>query len=273
VTTVPSRRERLRTATLGEIKSAARKLLDQGPGAISLRAIARDMGMTAPALYRYYPNLEELVSELCADLYNEMSDALEQARDTCPVDDPGTRLYAVAREFRRWSVAHRAEFGLMFGSPLPGLGAQEDDMSGKAGGGMRFANVFLGLFIQIWRRTPFDVPAEAELPPRLVDQLSRYMSAIGTELPLGAVQLFLSCWIRLYGLVAMEVFGHLHFALEDVEPMFEAELASAARLLGVPPQAPGARQSTGPSPDRRPLSVKEIREVDAERERLADDEQ
>jgi AcrR family transcriptional regulator len=241
VTTAPSRRERLRTATLSEIKGVARQLLvNEGAGGISLRAIAREMGMTAPALYRYYPNLEELVSELCADLYNEASDAMEQARDAAsPADGPGARLYAVCREFRRWSVAHPAEFGLMFGSPIPGVGAEEDEDSAKHDAGARFAGIFLGLFVEIWRRAPFEAPADDELPPRLVDQLAGYIAATGTTLPPGAAQLFLSCWIRLYGLVAMEVFGHLHFALEDVEPMFEAELASAARLLGVePPTSP-----------------------------------
>jgi AcrR family transcriptional regulator len=238
VTTAPSRRGRLRTATLSEIKSVARQLLvNEGTGGVSLRAIAREMGMTAPALYRYYPNLEELVGELCADLYNETSDALEQARDAAtPADDPGARLYAVCREFRRWSVAHPAEFGLMFGSPLPGIGEEEHENTVKSDAGSRFAGIFLGLYVEIWRRAPFDVPADDELPPRLVEQLAGYVSATGATLPAGAGQLFLSCWIRLYGLVAMEVFGHLHFALEDVEPMFETELASAARLLGIEPQ-------------------------------------
>jgi AcrR family transcriptional regulator len=237
VTTAPSRRERLRTATLTEIKSVARQLLvDEGAGGISLRAIAREMGMTAPALYRYYPNLEELVSELCADLYNEASDALEQARDAAaPADSPSARMYAVCREFRRWSVGHPGEFGLMFGSPLPGIGQEEHEKTVKHEAGTRFAGIFLGLFVEIWRRAPFEVPADEDLPPRLVEQLARYASTTGLMLPAGAGQLFLSCWIRLYGLVAMEVFGHLHFALDDVEPMFEAELASAARLLGLEP--------------------------------------
>jgi AcrR family transcriptional regulator len=237
VTTAPSRRERLRTATLSEIKSVARQLLvNEGAGGISLRAIAREMGMTAPALYRYYPNLEELVGELCADLYNEASDAIEQVRDALPADDPGARLLAVCREFRRWSVDHPAEFGLMFGSPIPGIGEEEHENTPKHEAGNRFAGIFLGLFVEIWRRAPFKIPADEDLPPRLLEQLAAYASATGLTLPAGAGQLFLSCWIRLYGLVAMEVFGHLHFALEDVEPMFEAELASAACLLGIEPR-------------------------------------
>jgi AcrR family transcriptional regulator len=234
---VPSRRERLRTATLGEIKDVARRLLVQeGPAGISLRAIAREMGMTAPALYRYYPNLEELVGGLCADLYDEASAALEHARDTCGSTDPAERLLTVSREFRRWSVAHPAEFGLMFASPMPGLsGGKLDPQTPVDHAGMRFAGVFLGLFVELWRRAPFETTPADELPPALRWQLEAYVDATGLHLPAGAAQLFLSCWIRLFGIVSMEVFGHLHFALTDVEPMFEAELASAARLLASPP--------------------------------------
>src|SRR3954447_17743823 len=81
----PSRRDRLRAATVDEIKQAARTLLvREGQQAVTLRAIARDMGLTAPALYRYYPSLERLLGGLIADLYHELSDALEAARDRAP---------------------------------------------------------------------------------------------------------------------------------------------------------------------------------------------
>lgn len=249
MTQITSRRERLRAATVQEIKGTARRLLVQdGVGGISLRAIGRDMGMTAAALYRYYPNLEALVTALCADFFDECRAAMEQARDQVRPDQLSARMYAISRAFRRWSVAHPAEFGLMFGTPLPGLSdpapaggsahqdgtAHPDDCKHQAA--QRFAAVFAEVFTAIWRRAPFDVPADEALPPALAAQLRRYVEEIGAPLPLGAMQVFLSCWIRLYGLVAMEVFGHIRFALTDVEPMFEVELATAARLLGLEPQ-------------------------------------
>jgi AcrR family transcriptional regulator len=239
----PSRRERLRAATVDEIMVVARRLLvADGPAAISLRAIARDMGMTAPALYRYFPSLEELVQTLCATLYDELSDHLEHARDTCPADDITARLYALCRAFRRWSVAHPAEFGLMFGSPLPGLANPVDPVEKRNPdspthvAGARFAGVFGALFAEVWARAPFEVPPAEEIPPALRTQLDGYVRELGVGLPVGAIQLFLSCWIRLYGMVALEVFGHLYFALTDPEPMFEAELAVAACQIGLAPR-------------------------------------
>jgi AcrR family transcriptional regulator len=231
----PSRRERVRAATVEEIISVARHLLvKEGPGAVTLRAIAREMGMTAPALYRYFPSLEELVGAVCAALYHEVSGYLERARDQLAGADAGTRMYAVCRAFREWSAQHPAEFALIFGSPLPGpRTASPHDAKHQAG--MRLAGVFGGLFAEIWTRAPFPVPADGDIAPDLRAQLAAYRADVGLDLPLGALQVFLSCWIRLYGTVTMEIFGHLAFALTDAGPMFEAELDDLARLVGVRP--------------------------------------
>ena len=234
-----SRRDRLRAATIDEIKSTARRLLvAEGVSGVSLRAIGREMGMTAAALYRYYPSLEALVTALCVDLFDECSQSMELARDGYQPAELACRLYAVCREFRSWSVAHPAEFGLMFGSPLPSLGDPIGPADTKKhAAGARFSNVFAESFAGVWQRAPFWIPSDEEIAPDLRQQLRTYLDGLGADLPLGAAQVFLSCWIRLYGLVALEVFGHLRFALTDVEPMFEAELHSFARLLGLDPTA------------------------------------
>src|SRR3712207_6358127 len=100
-----SRRERVRAATVEEIKQKARDLLvNEGIAGVTLRAIARDMGMVPAALYRYFPNLESLIGALCGDLYHECTDAMEQARDAAD-PTPGGRMYALCRAFRAWSVA------------------------------------------------------------------------------------------------------------------------------------------------------------------------
>ena len=72
-----------------------------------------------------------------------------------------------------------------------------------------------------------------EIEPPLQEQLTAWCTKFPVQLPLGVMQVFLSCWIRLYGLVCMEIFGHLKFALDDAEPMFEAELHGLAEVLNV----------------------------------------
>jgi len=110
-----TRRSRVRDATVAEIKATARTLLvAEGPEALTLRAIARAMGMTAPALYRYFDSHEALVGACCMDLLDEITETLERARDAVGTDDPVGRLTAACRAFRDWSLTHRREFQLVF---------------------------------------------------------------------------------------------------------------------------------------------------------------
>jgi len=232
VATTLSRRDRVRAATVTEIKDTARRILvAAGPDGLSLRAIAREMGMTAPALYRYFPSREDLIGALIADLYDELTGTLAAARDAADPADPRIQLTAASRAFRTWALAHRREFELLFGSPIPGIGAQSDDSPANRAS-ERFGEVFGALVARIYQDDPFPVPAEDEMDPVLRQQLRAWCAGFPVELPLGAAQVFLSCWIRLYGMVAMEVFGHLEFALPDAEPMFEAELRDLGVKLG-----------------------------------------
>ncbi len=224
----PSRRERLRAATVEEILGTARQLLvSDGPTAVSLRAIGREMGMTAPALYRYFDSLDILLEALVAGFYDECVAHLRQRVEACAADDHAGRLAAACRGFRSWSTAHPAEFTMMFASHAGG--ADHDDSGPAHAAGMRFAAAFLDLFVALWQHTPFPTPARVE--PALAAQFQGFLDLTGAPLPLGAVHVFTSCWIRLYGMVALEVYGHL--LLADATPMFEAELASVAGLLNL----------------------------------------
>jgi len=243
----PSRRDRLRAATIDEIIQTARQLLvKDGPEAVSLRAIAREMGMTAPGLYRYFGSYEELVRHLCAGIFTELGADIHRAIEAAEppagqADDPHAKLtvkmVAACREFRRWALTHKDEFALVFGVPLPGLDDGRYDIADECA--LAFAGTFFALFLELWQKTPFAVPDDAQIDPGLRDQLGRYREALGASIPLaasiplGAVLTFLRCWTLLYGAVAMEVFGHMRFALADPAPMFEITLGDLAALVGL----------------------------------------
>jgi AcrR family transcriptional regulator len=237
----PSRRDRLRAATTEEIIQTARRLLVQsGPEAVTLRAIAREMGMTAPGLYRYFDSHEELLRHVCADIFTELGEGIRQAIEAAAVlagaADQVTakltvKMVAACREFRRWSLSHQAEFGLLFGVPLPGLDDGRYDIADECA--LAFAGTFFTLFLELWTRVPFPVPDAADIDPGLRDQLGRYRDLLGSDIPVGAVLTFLRCWTVLYGAVAMEVFGHMRFALSDPAPMFEITLGDLAALIGL----------------------------------------
>jgi AcrR family transcriptional regulator len=239
----PSRRDRVRAATVEEIKATARGLLvADGPDAVSLRAIGRAMGMTAPALYRYFGSREDLVKHVVGDIFNEIAADIHAAivaAGQASGGDIAAKLVAACGAFRGWALAHQPEFGMLFGTPLPGLEHGRDDVIDECAD--KFSNEFLVLFYELWRRHPFAVPAEEEIEPGLAAQLTRYRDGLGVDLPIGAILIFLRCWVRLYGMVSLEVFGHLGFALDDPSAMFAYTIAELQDLLGL---GPGTGQAT-----------------------------
>jgi AcrR family transcriptional regulator len=241
-----TRRDRMRAATMEEITATARRLLvEQGPESASLRAIAREMGMTAPGLYRYYSSREELLRHVIAMIFRELSRDIHEAIDAagpvadapaCASDEDKRRnvsrkMVAACLEFRRWGLSHKEEFALLFGVPLPGL--EEGDFDIAQTCALEFAGTFYGLFIELWNAVHFPVPDPAEIDEALLAQVRRFGAKLGTDVPPGTLLVFLRCWILLYGAVSMEVFGHLGFAVDDPAPMFEFTLADLARLVGL----------------------------------------
>jgi AcrR family transcriptional regulator len=238
-----TRRDRLRAATVAEITQTARRILvTEGPQSVTLRAIAREMGMTAPALYRYFDSHEELIRHVIGDLFVELTEDLLTAIHAVPPNDMAGKFLAAAWGFRRWALAHKPEYGLLFGTPLPGLDVDQDDIATECS--RRFGGTFLALFQELWQKAPFPIPADEEIDPSLRKQLSRYRDGLGSTLPLGTLLCFLQGWIRLQGIVSLEAFGHLSFALDDSTQMFELMIAEVASRLGLEyrPSEEGRRQ-------------------------------
>ncbi|WP_157254009.1 TetR/AcrR family transcriptional regulator [Nonomuraea typhae] len=223
-----TRRDRLRQSTLNEIHAAARRLLvEKGTSAVTINAVAREVGMSGPALYHYYAGHEELVGAVTAGFFRELAEAMESARDRRPEASLEVRLLETCRAMRAWCVAHPAEFGWIFAStpdPRPGSPRHE---AGRA-----FEQVFTDLVVALWQAKPFPVPDLDTLDPSLQEQLETYSAAIGGVLPPAAVHVFLSCWIRLYGLLCMEVLHQLDFAYTDMAPVFEECLSELGEKLG-----------------------------------------
>ncbi|WP_017593107.1 TetR-like C-terminal domain-containing protein [Nocardiopsis potens] len=227
------RRERVRRATREEIRATARALLtERGAAAVTVNAVARQMGMSGPALYRYYDGHDALLEAVTADFYAELTEAMRSARDALAGRPAADRLLASCRAMRSWAVAHPAEFRWVFAGPAP----EQDRRSpgspiDTAAEG--FGQVFLDLIAEIWRDAPFPVPPLREHPEALRRQLTGYSERIGGLLPPEAVHVFLECWIRLYGLLVMEALGQLDFACTDLDPVFEGQLRTLCRDLGV----------------------------------------
>ncbi|GLY48264.1 TetR/AcrR family transcriptional regulator [Lentzea sp. NBRC 102530] len=231
--TEATRRERLRAETEREIRQAARALLvESGRDAVTLRAIARKLGITAPALYRYYDSHDALLRQLCDDICADMAAALyaDLAADTS--GQVGCKVRAVCHAFRRWALAHPQEFALVFASPRDPLGADQ------------FGSVFLQLAGPLIASNEDANHVHEEVPAVLHEDLVRFQQVLRDAvaehgvtladevLNLGKIYHVVQSWVRLYGHVALEVFGRFPFAVSNPEPMFDSMLDQMLSDIG-----------------------------------------
>ncbi|MBE1585511.1 TetR/AcrR family transcriptional regulator [Nonomuraea angiospora] len=230
--TTMSRRERLRAETTAEIKEIALKLMAAGgPDAISLRAIARDMGMTAGAIYSYFATRDDLVSTLIADLYTALVDRAESARDTVPAADPGGRVLAWAQTVREWALANPQGFRLIYGDPVPGYQPPEDGPAKEAE--HRACRGLTGLVAAAWTGPDPGAYSWSDFDPGLAADIQARFPG----LPPDAVALTLRVWGRMHGLVALEIYGHLRTLTRDPAAIYRDEMIALIESLGLTPPA------------------------------------
>ncbi|MFE8963068.1 TetR/AcrR family transcriptional regulator [Streptomyces iakyrus] len=225
------RRDRMREATVREIHQTARTLLvTKGSAAVTINAVAREMGMSGPSLYHYYASRDALVDAVTADFFAELAEAMERDRDKHAGAPLGDRFLAACRAMRAWAVAYPAEFEWIFASPVGG--AQHRPDSDRHRAGLRFAHVFIDMIVEVWNARPFPVPDLNDLPEAMREQLRAYSRLIDGRLPAEAVHVYVTCWSRLYGLLCLEVLHQMDFVLTDMEPLFEQCLGELSDMLG-----------------------------------------
>ncbi|RDG35004.1 TetR/AcrR family transcriptional regulator [Streptomyces corynorhini] len=223
VTAPLSLRQRRRAAATQEIVDAAeRHIAEHGPAALSLRAVARELGMTVQALYHYFPNRDALVTALIAKGYDDLADAVKTAVDTAP-DDPATpRLVVAARGYRRWAVAHPERFQLLYGAPLRGYEAPAEGPTTQAV--RRMSMVFQDELFAEYTTEQLAAADTLALSPPLRSQLERLPPEGPGALPPAAAALLLIAWGHMHGLVVLEVFGHTSFIGDHQAEIFEMSM-------------------------------------------------
>lgn len=228
-----SRRDRLRAETSTEIKTIATKLMaDGGPDAISLRAIAREMGMTAGAIYSYFPTRDDLITTLISDVYTSFVDAAEAARNAVGVNDPAGRVLAWAQTARAWALENPEGFRLIYGDPVPGYQPPAEGPAADAA--MRACTGLTGLVAGAWPAARARQPDGheyqwADFDPNLVARVR----ADFPDLPPAAVALTLRVWGRIHGLLALEIYGHLRPLIHDPVTVYRDEISDLVASLGL----------------------------------------
>jgi AcrR family transcriptional regulator len=234
----PTRRERMRAATIDEIKATALRLMhEQGTTDLRFSDIAREMGMTAPALYRYFSDRDGLVLALVADASNDLADRVEEAQQKAPAEDPTGRWYAVSQAFRTWAKSEPQQFALIFGAPVPGFVAPTEGPAAEACD--RAISGLAALFVEAHHQGKLGPPLLREVDESLVAHFAeKKMHSEGPDdkiLSPETWQALLHCWASLYGSVSLEAYGHLHFLADDAkDALFASNMRLAAVYAGLP---------------------------------------
>jgi AcrR family transcriptional regulator len=218
-----------------EIKAQARQqLVEKGPGAISLRAIAREMGTASSALFRYFPNFNDLINALVVDAYNSLADTVGPAIDSCSPDDHARRWFSICSAYRRWSLDNQSEFALLHGTPLPGYEAPPE-VTGPAASRLPIAAMrVFGAAVDAGAADPTrsQIPEEIEMGPLwnnlMGDQESLYDPRLG-----GIV---LSSYYSMQGYLAAEIFGSLVRLVKNSDLLFDAHIRTAMLGMGFRPE-------------------------------------
>ncbi|HYF72748.1 MAG TPA: WHG domain-containing protein [Nocardioides sp.] len=227
-----TRRERQREATYGEIVRASRDLLASG-AELSLRAVAARMGITAPALYRYVASYQDLVDLVAFEIDKAATDRFAAAAEKAADDDPAGRLVLAVTEFRLWALANPREFGLVFANPVADAACVRREVLTLSSSG----HLFTDQMRAVWERTRFPIPAVEDLPPAVreavVDPLiPAKVEGLAPE-DRGLLWTYMQGWTQLYGVVALEVFGHMDPRVIESGEMYLDVLGAYAPRLGL----------------------------------------
>lgn len=246
-------RERAREQTINDIVRIGREQLSQvGAAALSLRAVARELGVVSSAVYRYVGSRDELLTLLVVEAYNELGEAVEQAVAAAGDRNPGARFRALCRAVREWGLREPARYALLFGSPVPGYQAPAERTTGP---GIRVVFALVRIIDDAYRAGALTADPEgtgqqlvrqeprpqgsAQHGAALPGPLHHDLAAIRTEFGLAAPDTLVArgtlVWTALFGAVNFEVFGQYgRETFTDPGSLFEHHLDVFAGILGLP---------------------------------------
>jgi len=233
-------RERVRAELIKEITEIARRqLATEGASGLSLRAVAREMGMVSSAIYRYFPSRDDLLTTLIIDGYNAVGAAVEQAESACRREDYAGRWLAACRAVREWAQANPHEYALVYGSPVPGYQAPQQTIGpasraaavfGKIIGDAYRGGASLDAGHGVTEAAPGPLTA---VPGPFSADAARLREAILDGVPDQIAAAALIAWSGLFGLVSFELFGQFENVVTDRAAFFDYAAARLGRMTGL----------------------------------------
>jgi len=215
-------RARVRAEMIEEIKTTARGYLSTDGANLSLRAVARDLGVVSSALYRYFASRDDLLTALIIDAYNALGDVVEEASASRPREDLEGRWLAIAHAIREWALHQPHEYALIYGSPVPGYQAPQDTV----GPATRSSFTLIGLLrdgVELGIYTGDGDP----LPGPLREDLARLRADAAPHVPEALLARGMAGWLLIFGTVSFELFGQFETVVTDRQAFFDFQMREA----------------------------------------------
>lgn len=234
MTSTAGLRARVRAELVQEIKNEARRqLAEAGASSLSLRAVARELGMVSSGIYRYYKSRDQLLTALIIDAYESIGAAVEAADTRCDRTNFTGRWSACCHAVRAWALAYPQEYALIYGSPVPGYRAPEDTNTPASRVVVALAAVIREAAGTGLLRNPFVSECAPDLSEAARAEAARIQALGLSGVPEEAIVRAVAAWTQLFGLVSFEVFGRLVDIVGDVDAMFDQSVMEMSAFVGL----------------------------------------
>jgi AcrR family transcriptional regulator len=205
-------------------------MAEKGAPGLSLREVAREMGVVSSALYRYFATRDDLLTALIVDAYNDLGEFAEKAVLRVPRSEPRKRMHAAASAIRKWAKTNPNEYALLYGSPVPGYQAPQFTVQPAA----RVALVLADIVADAWRQSNADSNEDGESALKGVLE-SRNLDEAMPGVPESVRALSLMVWSQIFGCISFELFGHFKGSVRNANRFFAFVVDEAAYLV-LPPE-------------------------------------
>jgi AcrR family transcriptional regulator len=213
-------------------ETAWRQIAESGAAALSLRAIAREIGITAPAIYNYFPDRDALVTALIVEAFESLGNAQMQAIGSCAPEDGPARLTALGLAYRQWAVTYPQRYQLIFGTPIPGYHAPaEITLPAATAAFVPLIETLRALHAAGQFRTDRLAPRT----PALTAMLAAWSAAVG-GVDVEILYAALTIASRVHGLVALEIGNQMPSFITDPGEVFRREIEMIHRQMLINPQ-------------------------------------
>jgi AcrR family transcriptional regulator len=182
-------------------ETAWKQIAEFGAPTLSLRAISRELGITAPAIYNYFPRRDDLVTALIIDAYNSFGDSQLAARDSVPNDDPLARMLATGLAYRQWALTYPQRYQLIFGTPIPGYTAPIEQIFPS---GARSLGVLVSVVEAARQADRLNAQDFPQVSPGYEATFTIWKT-YGGEAELISLSVAVLIWSHVHGLVSLEI--------------------------------------------------------------------